>query len=270
MNVTRESRIGLSFGTWRSLNPTKLVTRPDSPAGRAFEGLIQALIVVSMVSIGLETLPRVPAWLTRAFGIEEVVVVAVFSLEYLLRVLSASNKLAFIFSFYGLVDLIAIVPFYVSGADLRSFRAFRLLRLLRVLKLARYSTATQRLFRAFRDARAELIVFASAVLVVIYLCALAIYHFEHEAQPQVFVSVFDGMWWAVTTLTTVNYGDIYPITAGGKLFTALVLFCGVALIAVPTGLVSSALTKLHEQADSESDGDRDEHGNRATRNDLGR
>jgi hypothetical protein len=106
-----------------------------------------------------------------------------------------------------------------------------------VLKLARYSTATQRLLRAFRDTRAELI-------------------------------VFDGMWWAVTTLTTVNYGDIYPITVGGKLFTALVLFCGVALIAVPTGLVSSALTKLHEQPDGESDGARDEHGNRATRDDL--
>jgi voltage-gated potassium channel len=225
----------------------ELVTRPESPHGRAFEWLIQILIVVSVLSVGLETLPNEPIWLSRAFEIEEIVVVAVFSFEYLLRLASAEKKLAFVFSFYGLVDLAAIAPFYLSGADLRALRAFRLLRLLRILKLARYSAATQRLIDAFKEARAELAVFLGVTLVAIYLCAIGIYHFEHEAQPDKFVSVLDGMWWAVTTLTTVNFGDVYPVTPAGKLFTAFILICGLGIIAVPTGLVTSALTKLHDR-----------------------
>jgi voltage-gated potassium channel len=223
----------------------ELVSRPDTPRGRVFDWLIQGLILVSVLSIGLETLPGQPAWASRAYAIEEFVVVIVFSCEYVLRIAAAKKKLAYVFSFSGLVDLFAIAPFYFSGADLRALRAFRLLRLLRILKLARYSAATERLAQAFYDARAELAVFLGVTLLTIYLCAIAIFHFEHEAQPDKFVSVLDGLWWAVTTLTTVNFGDVYPITPAGKLFTAFILICGLGIIAVPTGLVTSALSKLH-------------------------
>jgi len=112
-----------------------LLLRPDSPIGRAFENLILTLIVLSVASVILEATPGLPSWAKRAFHVEEIIVVSVFSFEYLLRLVAAENKTAFIFSFQGLVDLISIAPFYVAGVDARAVRALRLLRLLRVLKL---------------------------------------------------------------------------------------------------------------------------------------
>jgi hypothetical protein len=105
------------------------------PYARAFENLILALIVLSVVSIGVEAIPGLPDWAMRAMRVEEIIVVAVFSLEYLLRIVAAREKLAFIFSFYGLVDLLAIAPFFLAGFDARWLRVLRMLRLLRVLKL---------------------------------------------------------------------------------------------------------------------------------------
>ena len=218
-------------------------------SGRAFEYFIQFLIVVSVISVGVETLPDLPKWTTRAFVIEEAIVIGAFTLEYLLRITAAKRKLAYILSFYGLIDAIAILPYYVGGLDMRALRAFRLLRMLRVLKFARYSDASDRLLRAFRDVRGELTVFLTATALLMYLCAIAIFHFEHMAQPTKFRSVLDGMWWAATTLTTVNFGDVVPITVGGKIFTALVLLCGVGIVAVPTGLMAAALTKFRSSRD---------------------
>jgi phosphoserine phosphatase RsbU/P len=113
----------------------QLLLRPDRRFGRAFENLILALIVVSVASVILEATPGLPAWARRAFRVEEIVVVSVFSLEYLLRLVAAENKKAFVFSFQGIVDLLSIAPFYLAGVDTRAVRALRLLRLLRVLKL---------------------------------------------------------------------------------------------------------------------------------------
>src|SRR5258707_3301879 len=115
----------------------QLLLERDGPYAQAFENLILALIVLSLVSVGLETLSGLPAWATRVLKIGEIVVVAVFSFEYLLRIVAAPRKLAFIFSFYGLVDLLAIAPFYLAGLDARYLRALRVLRVLRVLKLQR-------------------------------------------------------------------------------------------------------------------------------------
>src|SRR5260370_4450317 len=115
----------------------ELLVERDGPYAQAFENLMLALIVLSLVSVGLETLSGLPAWATRVLKIGEIVVVAVFSFEYLLRIVAAPRKLAFIFSFYGLVDLLAIAPFYLAGLDARYLRALRVLRVLRVLKLQR-------------------------------------------------------------------------------------------------------------------------------------
>jgi voltage-gated potassium channel len=230
-----------------AIGALKRLFNPMTSAGHVFELFTLFLIVLSAVSVGLETLPDLPAWTTRAFLAEETIIVGVFTVEYVLRIAAAERKLAYILSFYGLIDAISVLPYYVTGLDMRAMRAFRLLRMLRVLKFARYSAASDRLVRAFRDIRAELAVFLTATGIIIYLCAIAIFHFEHAAQPNKFRSVFDGMWWAATTLTTVNFGDVVPITVGGKIFTALVLLCGVGIVAVPTGLVAAALTKLRSQ-----------------------
>ncbi len=121
------------------------------------------------------------------------------------------------------------------------------MRLLRAVKLARYSDAMNRFRRAAVIAREELIVFLGVAGMLMYLSAVGIYYFENEAQPEVFASVFHSLWWAVVTLTTVGYGDTFPITLGGRLFTAAVLMAGLGSVAVPTGLIASAMAKVREE-----------------------
>ncbi len=229
---------------WRAHVETALDGR-HPVLGRSVILLLYALIGFSTISIGIETLPDLPPWAPALFRAGETITVAVFTAEYVLRIAVAPKKLAYVRSFFGIVDLLAILPFYLGlGVDLRALRAFRLLRLFRLLKIARYHVAVQRLARAIHMVREELIVFATVAVFALYLCGIGIYYFEHTAQPKAFASVFDGMWWAAVTLTTVGYGDIYPVTPGGRMFTVLVLFIALGSIAIPTGLISAALTRL--------------------------
>lgn len=222
----------------------EIVEHSRTPAGRAFDLVIQALIVLSLVSFCIETLPGLTSGTQLALRTFETITVAIFTAEYVLRLAVARNKIRFVFSFFGLVDLVAILPFYLArGVDLRSLRAFRLLRLFRALKLLRYSEAIRRFRYAFRLAREEIVLFGAVALLLLFLSAVGIYYFESEAQPESFGSIVDSLWWAVATLTTVGYGDVYPVTPGGKVFTFLVLLVGLGIVAVPSGLVASALSE---------------------------
>jgi voltage-gated potassium channel len=172
----------------------------------------------------------------------------VYTVEYGVRMALARPRWRYAVSFYGIVDLLAILPFYLMLAfNLQAVRAFRLLRLLRLFKLVRYTNAVHRFRRAFAIARDDLVLFGVTALIILYLSAIGIYHFEHEAQPERFASVFDSLWWAVATLTTVGYGDIYPITPGGRLFTFVILVLGLGVIAVPSGLLASALSRVRAE-----------------------
>ncbi|RZO22487.1 MAG: ion transporter [Candidatus Thioglobus sp.] len=225
----------------------QIVEETDTRMGKVFDLTIQILIVVSAVSFAIETLPGLSSTTIRLLAISEAVIIGVFTAEYLLRLYFSQKKLSFVFSFYGLIDLAAVLPFYLAlGLDLRSLRIFRLARLAILLKIFRFSKAARRFQLAFKLVKEELLVFGLFSLALIYLSAVGIYHFEHEAQPEVFVSVFDGIWWATVTLTTVGYGDVVPITTGGKVFTFFVFIVGLSMIAVPSGLVASALSKVRE------------------------
>lgn len=209
---------------------------------------ITILIIYSVICFSIETLPGLSPDVVTFLQYSEMVTVGLFTAEYLYRIYSAQDRLKFVFSFYGLIDLIAILPFYLSFAiDLRAMRLIRLLRLARVLKLVRYNQAIARFSKAIFLAKEELIIFILASLVMIYLAAVGIYHFEHYAQPEVFRSIFDSLWWAVATLTTVGYGDIYPVTMGGRLFTFFVLLVGLGLVAVPTGIIASSLSAVRRK-----------------------
>lgn len=228
----------------------RIVEESDTPAGRAFDISIQILIVASLVTFSVETLPDLSPRVQRALDAFEVFSVSVFVAEYALRVAVARRRLAFVFSFYGLIDLFAILPaFTMLSVDLRSLRVFRLFRLVRILKLARYGRALDRFRKAFAAIQSELLVFLGAVTMVLYLASVGIYFFEHEAQPDKFSSVFAAMWWSLATLTTVGYGDVYPITTGGRMFTAVVLIVGLGVVAVPAGLVASALSAVLRKED---------------------
>ena len=220
--------------------------------GRVFDLFIQFLIVLSMISFSLETLPNLSPQQQQWLHVVEVVIAIIFSLEYVLRILVADSKKGYIFSFFGIIDLLAILPFYLTmGFDLRVIRAFRFLRLLRSLKLLRHSDALDRLRTAFVIAREEIIVFFLVTLLLLYFSGVGIYYFENPVQPENFSSVFSGLWWAVATLTTVGYGDIYPVTVGGRIFTFLILMIGLGIVAVPTGMLASALAQAREKEDKE-------------------
>lgn len=225
----------------------QVIEETETVGGRLFDIFIQSLIVLSLLTFSLDTLPNLSDTQYAVLGWVEVATVLVFTLEYLLRIYVSSNRTRFVFSFFGLVDFVAILPFYLSvGLDLRAIRAIRLLRLIRILKLARYSEAVRRFHRAFLIAKEEIILFLFVAAIVLYLAGVGIYYFENAAQPEAFSSVFHSLWWAVATLTTVGYGDIYPITAGGKCFTFVVLVVGLGVVSVPAGLIASALSKARE------------------------
>ena len=224
------------------------IERDDTRAGKVFDRFIQGLIVLSLISFPIETLPDLPANIRQWFPVLEAVSVGIFTVEYILRLAVARRRARFFFSFYGLIDLAAILPFYIaSGIDLRSLRAFRLLRLFRAVKLLRYGEAIKRFHRALTIIKEELTLFACVTMLILYLSAVGVYYFENAAQPEAFSSVFDGLWWSVVTLTTVGYGDVYPITLGGRVFTFAVLVVGLGVVAVPTGLLASALSKAREE-----------------------
>jgi len=216
-------------------------------SGKVFDYVIQSLILLSLISFSVDTLPGNPDTLNVALRIIEVVCVVVFSIEYVLRIYVAIKPWKYIFSFYGLIDLIAILPFYISRTiDLRSLRVFRVFRIFRALKLIRYNRALRRFHIAFRIIREELILFAILSAIMIFLSASGIYFFENKTQPELFRSIFHSLWWAIVTLTTVGYGDVYPVTVGGKIFTFFVLIVGIGIVTVPAGLVASGLSKARQ------------------------
>ncbi len=212
--------------------------------GRVFDYSIQLLILISLVSFSIETIPGNSEFTNSLIRAIEVCCIVIFSIEYILRVYVSKKPLKYIFSFYGIIDLLAILPFFISSTiDLRSIRAFRIFRIFRALKLIRYNRALRRFRIAFRIIKEEIILFCIVSGILVFLAGVGIYFFENQAQPNAFSSVFHSLWWSIVTLTTVGYGDIYPITVGGKIFTFFVLIIGVGVVTVPAGLVASALSK---------------------------
>jgi len=228
--------------------------RPDAVSLGWAELPLQVLIVATLVALALETLPGLLPWQVRALEVFEWFALAVFSVEYLVRLWLTRPWHRYAFSFFGIIDLLSILPALLAlGSGSESLRALRLMRLFRLLKLGRYNAATLRFYRALILAREELTLFGAMALILLYLAGVGMYQIEHEAQPEAFASVFDGLWWALCTLTTVGYGDVYPVTAGGKLFTFFILVIGLGLIAVPVGLVASALSQAREQIKAEAE-----------------
>jgi voltage-gated potassium channel len=230
----------------------RVIEDSDTKAGFYFDAVIQVLVILSLVAFSIETLPDLSPEVQLALECFEVFSVVVFTAEYLLRLYVATPRLSYVTSFFGIVDLLAIAPYYIGlGIDLRSMRAFRLLRVFRLLKIARYSAAVRRFHLALAIAKEELILFFCATCVLMFVAAVGIHHFESDAQPKTFGSVFHCLWWAVATLTTVGYGDVYPVTVGGKIFTFAILIVGLGFISIPAGLVASSLAKARQIEDAE-------------------
>ncbi len=232
----------------------------DDGASKIVDIAVVALICASVVSVILESVESLQAQYTLYFYRFEVFTISAFSIEYVCRVWSSielpayrgvSNspfiaRLRFMFSFHAIIDLIAILPFYLltfgllNGLDMRFLRAVRLLR---VLKLARYSSALNMLFTTIAENSRSLAASFFILLTIMLLAASGIYYFERDAQPVDFGSIPAAMWWAFATLTTVGYGDVTPITVGGKVFGALITVVGVGMVALPTGILASGFAQ---------------------------
>lgn len=222
----------------------EIIENNNSVKGRFFDYFIQILILLSLISLSIETLPNLSQETKGILSKIDIVCIVIFSIEYLLRIYVADKPLKYIFSFYGIIDFIAIMPFFLpSHLDLRFLRIFRLFRIFRALKLIRYNKAIGRFNIALNLVKEELVLFLIVSIMIVFIVSFGIYYFENEAQPEAYKSVFHSMWWSIVTLTTVGYGDIYPITIGGKIFTFFVLIIGVAVVTVPAGLVATSLAK---------------------------
>lgn len=225
--------------------------------GGMFSGLIQFLILASAVVFVIESDRQqleLDPYETH-FIVLDVVFLALFSIEYALRVYIEPKKSDFVFSFYGLIDLIAILPSLFLVPGFRVLRILRFLRIFRVFKATRFILAVDRLGAALREIQQELLALVILSLMFVYLAACGIHFFERNAQPEAFGSILDSMWWSVVTLTTIGYGDVYPTTSGGRLFTALVALVGVGLIAIPSGLLASALTEARVEREKSEEGE---------------
>lgn len=221
-----------------------------SKNGKIFDYFIQVLILLSLIAFTIETFPNNSKNTIETLKVFELFCVVVFSIEYLLRIYVSKKPFRYIFSFYGVIDFLAIFPFYLRGAyDLRALRAFRIFRIFRALKLIRYNKALKRFHIAAKIVKEEIVLFLIVTCIFIFLASAGIYFFENKAQPEIFTSVIHSGWWAVVTLTTVGYGDVYPITIGGKIFTFFILLIGVGIVTIPAGLVASALSKAREIED---------------------
>ena len=207
-----------------------------------FSYIIQTLIIFSVLSFSIETLPHVNPKLKLFLSYTETIIVILFTLGYIIRIYKSNLK--YVFSFFGLIDLLAILPFYITlgSIDIRALRIFRLFRIFRLLKLLKFTSSIKKFQNAINQIKRELLIFSVFAIFLLYLSSVGIYYFENNAQPDVFKSVFHSFWWSVTTLTTAGYGDLVPITSGGKILSSVILFIVIGIVSVLAGLLASALT----------------------------
>ena len=215
----------------------------DGPLGIA----VIAIIILYLISLTLETLPSLQEY-KSVFETLELLFTGIFVCEFLMRMIVYTKPIKYVFSFFGIVDIVSIVP-ALFGTNLMAVRVFRLLRIFKLFRSKRMNQAVTRISNAVWGIRTDLILFGCIVMILLYFSAVGIYLFENEVQPEIFSSIPAAMWWAVATLTTVGYGDAYPITTGGKIFTSIITILGIGIIAIPTGLISAALTRSKNKDD---------------------
>lgn len=235
---------------------------------RIFDGLIMALIFISILSIVLESFEEIRSRFSGLFRVFEVVSVSVFALEYVLRIWTADYlypesrhpHIKYILSPMAIIDLLAILPFFLPfiSVDLRFLRMarlFRLFRLLRVFKLGRYFDALMIVVSVIKKSASQLIVSVALCFFVMLFSAIIMYTVENPVQPDQFPNVISSLWWAICTLTTVGYGDIYPVTDVGRFFASIISLVGIGIIAIPTGIIAAGFSSAIDKDRSNPDPD---------------
>lgn len=235
-----------------------LYTIFEHPTTHNYGVFVQALIfiniIISIVVMFLETEKTLVEY-ANIFDTINTITIVFFTIEYILRIYSINyhhkrSRVKYAFTPFMIIDLIVLLPFYLSllHIDLGFLRALRIIRIFKLFRVVKYAEFDNLLFNILREKKEEFIFIFVVLLVLVLTLTPIVYHFEKEVQPEVFTSMTTTMWWAIITFTTVGYGDMYPITAVGRILTAIVSFLGIALYAIPGSIFTSALLeKLNER-----------------------
>ena len=241
---------------WR-LTLHEIIYGTHTPAGKLFDIILLVVILYSIIIVMLESVPRIDNKFHDFLNISEWVVTILFSIEYVLRLICIKRPSRYIFSFFGLIDLLSTIPkylsfFFVGSQYFTAFRALRLLRVFRILKLVRFIGESNNLVRALRASRTKIFIFVFFVLVVSVLLGTIMYLVEGPEHG--FNSIPHSVYWTIVTLTTVGYGDISPETPLGQFIATFIMIIGYGIIAVPTGIVSAeyVTAKKHENDEGRS------------------
>jgi len=232
----------------------KIIFEVDTRTGKNFNEALLSIIVLSVVLVMLESVSSIYANHQTLLKTAEWIITAIFTIEYAVRIIVVRKPLRYIFSFYGIIDFLAIIPtfiglFFVGSHSLVVIRLLRLLRVFRILKLTRYTQAGRSIGQAMWSSRQKISVFILFVIIIAVIMGTVLYLVEGEASG--FTSIPISMYWAIVTLTTVGYGDISPITPLGRLIASCIMIMGYAIIAVPTGIVTAEMMKAGVQKNTQ-------------------
>lgn len=224
----------------------EVIYEADTPAGKLFDVALLIVILLSIVLVMLESVSSFSQDYYWEFYTAEWIITIVFTIEYILRIVAINKPAKYIFSFYGIVDLLSTIPTYLAflggGHNLLfAVRSLRLLRVFRILKITRYIGESNKLVKALRDSKPKILVFLFAVLILCVIMGTVMYLVEGPEYG--FTSIPVGVYWCIVTLTTVGFGDIHPVTPLGQFIASIIMITGYGIIAVPTGIVSAEYSK---------------------------
>ena len=233
-------KIEKSHKDWKN-KVHEIIYEADTPMGKWFDIILIFLIIISVLLVMLESVKKIDLKYHDTLLTLEWIITIFFTIEYIARIISIKKPFQYIFSFYGIIDLLSTIPLYISyifaGSQvLLAIRAFRLLRVFRILKLVQFLGEASQLKNALKASRAKIIVFLFAVLIVSVILGTLMYIVESDEAG--FTSIPTSIYWTIVTLTTVGYGDIAPITPQGQLIATIIMLVGYGIIAVPTGIVT--------------------------------
>lgn len=236
----------------------------DRLSHKIFESFITTLIILNVISIVLESIKIIPVHFFIWF---ENVSVSIFTIEFILRLLIIpikSHKKGWLYTIgkqtlspMGIIDLLSILPFYlqlilkgINFPDARVLRLLRLIRILRILKLTRYLNSFKLIVKVIKSRKHELFITGYIAVLLLLIASTLMFEIENDAQPDKFPNILAALWWAIATLTTIGYGDIFPITDLGKILSALISLFGIGIVALPTGIISSGFIeefRIHKE-----------------------
>ena len=235
----------------------KIIYHSDTPAGKLFDVVLLAVILASILLVMLESVSSIDKKYHNFLNIAEWIITILFTIEYILRIITNSSPKKYIFSFYGIIDLLSTVPKYLSfflvgSHSLVALRALRLMRIFRILKLARFMGESNNFIKALKASRVKIAVFVSFVVILCIILGTVMYLVESE-QDSGFTSIPRSVYWAIVTLTTVGYGDIAPVTSLGQFIASIIMIIGYGIIAVPTGIVTAEFSNQKKEPKKEED-----------------